>query len=168
MNVGVNVSDAVTLLVQVREAVYVGVLVNVLVIEGDGVKVGVLPGPWVSVLVAVTGIKISVAVRVNVAVLVAISVFMLVVVAEGLKVNVLVGTFKLPVSNGVGRLLTTSSFVSGGFVASGIGCWSCSSTRETRSSNDCSLSELVCESLKTSLTMANSTPGKVNSSTPSL
>lgn len=165
---GVKVNDGVTLLVQVGETVNVGVQVKVLVIDGDWVKVGVFPGLWVRVLVAVTGIKVFVAVRVKVDELVAVSVFVLVVVIEGLTVKVLVGTLTIPDSVGVGRLFTTSSFVSGGFVAWGTGCWSCSSTRETRSSKDSSISELLCESLRTSFTMANSTPGKANSSTPSL
>lgn len=118
-------------------------------------------------LVPVIGINVFVAVRVNVAVLVAVSVFVPVVVVEGLTVNVLVGKFRFPVSVGVGRMLTISSFVSGGFVTWGTGCWSCSSTKEIRSSRETSFSELASESLRTSFTMANSTPGRANCSTPS-
>lgn len=167
VDVAVNVNDGVTLLVQEGETVNVGDQIDVLVIEGDCVKVGEAPGPWVRVLVPVTGIKVFVADWVNVAVLVAVSVFVLVVKVEGLAVNVLVGKFRFPVSVGVGRLLITSSFVSGGFVAWGTGCWSCSSTKEIRSSRDTSFSELTFASLRTSFTIANSTPGKANCSTPS-
>ncbi len=167
VDVAVNVNVGATLLVQVGEPVNVGVQVEVLVTEGVRVKVDEVPGPWVRVLVPVTGIKVFVADWVNVAVLVAVSVFVLVVVVEGLTVNVLVGKFRFPVSVGVGRLLTTSSFVSGRFVASGTGCWSCSSTKEIRSSRETSFSELTFASLRTSFTMANSTPGKANCSTPS-
>lgn len=139
--VGINVDVFVLVggrIVQVGEKVFVGEFINVEVIDGVNVRLGVIPAVPVRVLVPVTGMKVFVAVN----------------------------EFSDPV--GVGELLfTTSSFGGENSVAVGIGCWKTSTRLAILSSISSSLLTPCKESLITSLTMAKSTPGNANPSIPS-